>query len=116
MRAEIDPKHKIDNDLRKQMLQMLMGEQINLLAPRYYVLDKDMLQGIQRIKKMTLVDFANEDNYDIAVNDASLGGECALEKFAPAEAKKAYKRLQSKEIDTDDLKSKYLLSKFWRKK
>ena len=53
MRAEIDPKCEINNDLRKQMLQMLMGEQINLLAPRYYVLDKDMLQGIQIIKKMT---------------------------------------------------------------
>ena len=50
MRAEVDLKHEIDNDLRKEMLQMLMGELINLVAPTRY---HNILPGIQRIKKMT---------------------------------------------------------------
>ena len=37
-----------------------------------------MLQGIQRIKEMTTIDLANEENYDIAANDVSLKGESAL--------------------------------------
>ena len=75
-----------------------------------------MFQHIKRIKNMTLADYAIEDNYDIAANDVSLGGECALAMFKPDEAKKACKKFLSKEIDTGEIKSKYLLSVFWKDK
>ena len=118
MRTEVDPKLEIDNDLRKHMLQMLMGELTNLVASRYQKMlpGEVMQEGIQRIKKMTTVDLAKEDNYDIAANDVSLGGECALVMMKPDEAKKAIKKLQSMEIDTQDMNSKYLLSVFWKDK
>ena len=65
---------------------------------------------------MTTVDYANEENYDITANDVSLGGECALALFKPDEAKKACKKYQSIEKDIEDIKSKYLLSVFWKDK
>ena len=118
MRAEIDPKHQIDKDLRKHLLQMLMGELINLVVPRYHKMlpGEEMQEGIQRIMKLTPADYAKEDNYDIAANDVSLGGESALALFKPDEAKKACKKNQSIEIDTENFKSKYLLPMFWKDK
>ena len=59
---------------------------------------------------------AKDNNYDIAANDALLGGECALLMLGSDEAKKACKGRLSNEIDTEDMKSKYLLSVFWKDK
>ena len=64
--------------------------------------------------KMTAVDYANEVNNDIAANDVSLEGKCALVMLLPDELKKALKKRQTVEIDTEDIKSKYLLSVFWK--
>ena len=95
---------------------MLMGELTNLLAPRYYKMlpGEEIMEGFQRIKQFSVVDLAKEENYDIAANDVSLGGECALAKLQPDEAKKAYNSIQSKELNTEDFTFKNLLSVFWK--
>ena len=54
---------------------------------------------------MSSIDFAKENNYDMAANDSALEGNCSMVNLEPDEIRKIYKKSKHKEIDTESIES-----------